>query len=193
MIWESARRLTAAQTIAFDEALWVAAAGLVVNLLSALILGGNRHDGQHDGQHGHHHGPADHHHDHNLQAAYLHVLADAFTSVLAIVALLMGKHLGWWWMDPVMGLVGATVIANWAWGLLKRTGAVLLDHSGDKELRQEVRAAIEGNESGSDLSHGALARRDRVISFSSMSSGASANRVRAMTDRPSATPRTSCC
>ncbi len=141
MIWESAGRLTKAQTIAFDEALWVAAVGLAVNVLSAVILGGPSHDHAHDHQHGH---GADHH-DHNLRAAYLHVLADAFTSVLAIVALLLGKHLGWWWMDPLMGMVGAAVISKWAWGLLKSTASVLLDHSDDQELQQEVRAAIEGD------------------------------------------------
>ncbi|MDO8605854.1 MAG: CDF family Co(II)/Ni(II) efflux transporter DmeF [Phaeospirillum sp.] len=135
MAWESANRLTMAQTIAFDEALWVAAIGLAVNLVSALILGGH---GRHSG-HGH-----DHRHDHNLRAAYLHVLADALTSVLAIVALFLGKVLGWWWMDPAMGLVGAAVIANWSWGLMRKTGAVLLDHSDDTGLRDEIRAALEG-------------------------------------------------
>jgi cation diffusion facilitator family transporter len=136
MVWESVSRLTVAQTIAFDEALWVAAIGLAVNLLSALILGGHGQDHGHEHEHGHHH-------DHNLRAAYLHVVADALTSVLAIIALFLGKFLGWWWMDPMMGLVGAVVIANWSWGLMRRTGAVLLDHSDDPGLRDEVRAAIE--------------------------------------------------
>ncbi|TAN65957.1 MAG: cation transporter [Magnetospirillum sp.] len=141
MAWESASRLTMAQTIAFDEALWVAAIGLAVNLVSAVILGGH-----HDGHHHHHDDSAQAHHDHNLRAAYVHVVADALTSVLAIVALLLGKLLGWWWMDPVMGLVGAAVIANWSWGLMRKTGAVLLDHSDDQGLREEVRVAIEGRD-----------------------------------------------
>ncbi|BAE50038.1 CDF family Co(II)/Ni(II) efflux transporter DmeF [Paramagnetospirillum magneticum] len=140
MVWESASRLREVQTIGFDEALWVAVIGLVVNLVSALILGGDGHTHDHSHDHGH-----DHHHDHNLRAAYVHVVADAVTSVLAIVALLFGKYLGWWWMDPMMGLVGAAVIAKWSWGLMAETGAVLLDHSGDGSLEQEVRAAIEGD------------------------------------------------
>jgi cation diffusion facilitator family transporter len=153
MAWESASRLAVAQTIAFDEALWVAAIGLAVNLLSAFILGGHEHDHEHDHGHGHGNGHGhDHgrhheteHHDHNLRAAYLHVLADALTSVLAIAALLLGKYLGWWWMDPFMGFVGAAVIAKWALDLMRRTGAILLDHSDDQELRQEVLATIEGD------------------------------------------------
>jgi len=142
MAWESASRLAVVQTIAFDEALWVAAIGLAVNVISALILGGHQPGGHHRHDHGHHHHG---HHDHNLRAAYLHVVADAFTSVLAIAALLMGKHLGWWWMDPMMGFVGGAVILNWSWGLMRKTGAVLLDRSDDPDLREEVRAAIEGD------------------------------------------------
>ena len=140
MVWESANRLTTAQTIAFDEALWVAVIGLAVNLVSAVILGGHGHHHEHvHDDHGHAH------HDHNLRAAYIHVLADAFTSVLAIAALVLGKYLGWWWMDPVMGFVGAAVIVNWSWSLMRKTAAVLLDRSDDPELREEVRAAIEGD------------------------------------------------
>lgn len=142
MAWESVSRLATAQTIAFDEALWVAAIGLAVNLVSALILGG--HGGEEG--HGYHHEAHGHaHHDHNLRAAYIHVVADAFTSVLAIAALALGKVLGWWWMDPLMGVVGAVVIGNWAWGLMRKTASVLLDHSDDQILREEVRAAIEGD------------------------------------------------
>ncbi|WP_236686279.1 CDF family Co(II)/Ni(II) efflux transporter DmeF [Paramagnetospirillum magnetotacticum] len=144
MVWESVSRLREVQTIGFDEALWVAVIGLVVNLVSALILGGHGHDHghHHEHEHGHDH---DHHQDHNLRAAYIHVVADAVTSVLAIAALLFGKYLGWWWMDPMMGLVGAAVIAKWSWGLMAETGAMLLDHNGDAELEEEVRAAIEGD------------------------------------------------
>ena len=143
MVWESANRLIAVQTIAFDEALWVAVIGLVVNLVCAVILGGHGHqdDHAHAHDHGHDHG----HHDHNLRAAYVHVLADAFTSILAIAALLVGKYLGWWWMDPVMGFVGAAVIINWSWGLMGTAGAVLLDCSVDQNLRREVQTAIEGD------------------------------------------------
>jgi cation diffusion facilitator family transporter len=140
MVWESVGRLATTQVIAFDEALWVAVIGLVVNLVSALILGGQGHQ-DHDHAHDHGHG----HQDHNLRAAYIHVLADAFTSVLAIAALVMGKLWGWWWMDPLMGVVGAVVIANWSWGLMGKTAAVLLDRSEDAELREEVRAAIEND------------------------------------------------
>ncbi|MGE5503943.1 MAG: CDF family Co(II)/Ni(II) efflux transporter DmeF [Actinomycetota bacterium] len=141
MVWESGSRLLAVQAIAFDEALWVAILGLVVNLASAVILGGHDH---HEDDH--------HHHDHNLRAAYLHVVADAFTSVLAIAALLCGKLWGWWWLDPLMGLVGAAVIANWSAGLVGRTGAVLLDKSSDDALEAEVRTAIEtGGDRVSDL------------------------------------------
>ena len=102
MVWESAGRLGSAQTIAFDEALWVAVVGLAVNLVSAAILGGHDHDHEHSHAH----------HDHNLRAAYVHVVADAFTYVLAIVALVLGKYLGWWWMDPLMGIVGGHKLPN---------------------------------------------------------------------------------
>lgn len=144
MAWESANRLMSTQTIAFDQALLVAAIGLAVNIASAAILGGHGHE------HGHGHGHDDHGHhrghgDHNLRAAYLHVLADAVTSVLAIAALLLGKYLGWWWMDPLMGLIGAAVIAKWAWGLMASTGAVLVDRSDDNDLTEEVRTAIESD------------------------------------------------
>ena len=144
MTWESAARLKTAQTIAFNEALGVAMVGLAVNVVSAVILGGTGHGGHHDhNDHGHDHGHG--HHDQNLRAAYIHVVADAFTSVLAIAALLLGKYRGWWWMDPVMGFVGAAVILNWSWSLLKKTGSVLLDHCDDRDLREEVRAAIEND------------------------------------------------
>ncbi|MBC7952887.1 MAG: CDF family Co(II)/Ni(II) efflux transporter DmeF [Rhodospirillaceae bacterium] len=136
MVWESGNRLLSVQAIGFDEALWVAALGLAVNVVSAFILGGG-----HSHDHGHDHGH--HHHDHNLRAAYVHVLADAFTSVLAIAALLFGKYLGWWWLDPLMGLVGAAVIAKWAWSLIGQSGGVLLDKSDDRALEAEVRDAIE--------------------------------------------------
>jgi cation diffusion facilitator family transporter len=131
---ESVERLFVPAAVAFREALWVAALGLLVNLVSAWLLGAG-HD-HHD--HGH-----DHAHDHNLRSAYLHVLADALTSVLAIVALLAGRHLDWVWLDPAMGIVGAVVIARWAWGLMRDTAAVLVDAAPSNELADEVRAAIE--------------------------------------------------
>lgn len=137
MVWESTNRLLTPQIIAFDEALWVAAVGLAVNLVSALILGGG-----HSHDHDHHH---DHHHDHNLRAAYLHVVADAFTSVLALAALLFGKYLAWWWLDPLMGIVGAVVISQWAWSLIRRSGGILLDRSDDAALENEIRTAIESD------------------------------------------------
>ena len=117
--------------------------GLLVNLASVAILGGHGHAHDHDneGGHDHHHGHA---HDHNLRAAYLHVLADALTSVTAIAALLLGKYFGWWWVDPLMGIVGGAVILAWAWGLLRQSGATLIDMSGEG-LRREVIEAIEGD------------------------------------------------
>lgn len=137
MVYESGIRLFTPQTIAFDQALLVAVLGLIVNIASAFILSSPDHGHDHD--HHHSHG----HHDHNLSAAYTHVIADALTSVLAIAALLFGKFLGWWWLDPVMGFVGAAIIAKWGWNLLLRSSSVLLDMSGSDELEAEVRNAIE--------------------------------------------------
>src|SRR3546814_20992103 len=97
-------------SIAYSEAIWIAALGLLVNLVSAWLLGGDHHhDHHHTHDHGHHHAHA----DNNLRSAYFHVLADALTSVLAIAALLAGRYLGWVWMDAAMGFVGAVVIARW--------------------------------------------------------------------------------
>ena len=143
LIWESATRLFTVQVIGFDEALPVAVLGLLVNLASVAILGGHGHSHDHDHDH-HGHDAHDHAHDHNRRAAYLHVLADALTSVTAIAALLMGKFFGWWWVDPLMGIVGGTVILIWARGLLKQSGATLIDMS-DEGLRREVVKAIEGD------------------------------------------------
>lgn len=151
MTAESVERLLLPQSIHFDEAILVAAVGLLINLLSALLLRDHHdhhhghdhwhdHDHDHEHAHGHHH-----HHDHNLRAAYLHVLADALTSVLAIVALLAGKYYGWVWLDTVMGFVGATVILIWAWGLIKETSPVLLDQSIDGRYRLAIQAELEGD------------------------------------------------
>jgi len=147
MIWESGERLIEPLTISFDEAMAVAVLGLAVNLISAWILGAGHahghqhgHDHDHGHDHGHQHG---HHHDHNLRAAYLHVLADALTSVLAIVALLCGKMFGWVWMDAAMGIVGALIISRWAYGLLRDSGRVLLDSAVSDDTAEAVRRAIE--------------------------------------------------
>jgi cation diffusion facilitator family transporter len=147
---ESATRLAQPVAIRFDEAIAVAIIGLVVNLGCAWLLREHDHDHAHDhgagdGEHRHDpHGGAESHRDHNLRAAYLHVLADALTSVFAIVALLTGKLLGWTWMDPVMGIVGALVIARWSAGLLLDTSAVLLDAEVARSRREAIRSAIEG-------------------------------------------------
>lgn len=141
MGFESVERLLAPQSIRFDEAILVAAVGLGVNLASAWLLqDGHAHSHHHDHTHSGHR-----HHDHNLQAAYLHVLADALTSVLAIVALFAGKLFGWVWMDALMGIVGAVVIARWSLGLIRETSGVLLDGSPNKKLANDVKQAIESD------------------------------------------------
>lgn len=132
---ESVSRLQAPVVIRFDEAIGVAVIGLVVNLASAFLL-----------REGHHHADEHaHHHDHNLRGAYLHVMADALTSVLAIIALVAGKQWGWTWMDPMMGIVGSVVIARWSYGLLGETSRVLLDAEAAPERQAEIRQAIESN------------------------------------------------
>ena len=146
MAYESVVRVMNPLPISYDQAIVVAVIGLAVNLLSAWLLHGHEHDPDqlaygHD--HGHHHG--DGYHDLNLRAAYLHVLADALTSVLAIVALFGGKLFGWAWLDPVMGIVGAAVITHWAVGLLRQTSRVLLDREMDDPVVQEIRDVIEGD------------------------------------------------
>ena len=137
---ESLSRLYSPVTIKFNEAIGVAVIGLIVNLVCAYLL-----HGQHSQDHHAHHDHGHHHHDHNLRAAYLHVLADALTSFLAIFALLTGKHFGWVWMDPVMGIVGAVVITRWSYGLLKDTSRILLDKETTPELTQKIRSAIEAD------------------------------------------------
>lgn len=129
MAWESVARLLAPTPIEYGEAIAVAALGLAVNLASAWLLRDDHAHHHHGHDHGHNHAGHHHHdhHDHNLRAAYLHVLADALTSVLAMVALLLGQRYGWSWLDPVMGLVGAVVIVRWGRGLLHSTADVLLD------------------------------------------------------------------
>jgi cation diffusion facilitator family transporter len=148
---EAASRLYTPVAIDFAEATWLAVAGLTVNLVSAWLLADDHHhDGHPHGQHDHHHhhekdGHAHHHHAHdtNLRAAYVHVLADAMTSVLAIVALLAGRFYGWVWLDPAMALVGVLVILSWSFGLLRSAGAVLLDMQPDRRLPGRIRMALE--------------------------------------------------
>ena len=145
--WESLVRLTQPIHIDFNQAIAVAVVGLGVNLVCAWLL---KDDHAHHGHnHGHHHHDHDHHvpgksRDNNLRAAYIHVLADALTSVFAIVALLLGRSYGWLWADPVIGVVGALVIARWSWGLIRDSGSVLLDAAVEgEEVRQEIREAVE--------------------------------------------------
>ncbi|HEX8594835.1 MAG TPA: CDF family Co(II)/Ni(II) efflux transporter DmeF [Pseudomonas sp.] len=131
---ESVMRLLQPTEVQFGTATLIAIVGLIVNIVSALLLGhGHSHGHDHD-----HHG----HGDNNLKSAYVHVIADALTSVLAISALLAGRYLGWVWLDPVMGIVGAMVIARWAWSLVGVTSAVLLDQT-DEHVADEIRELVE--------------------------------------------------
>jgi cation diffusion facilitator family transporter len=159
--WESLARLVEPQPIGFDQAIAVACIGLVVNVVCALLLKEDHGHGGH--HHHHHHHGADHHHDHdhahghehghghghagedqNLRAAYLHVLADALTSLLAIIALLAGRAFGWVWLDPVIGMLGAAIIARWSWGLMRMSGATLVDFVDEKaELPGRIRRVLE--------------------------------------------------
>lgn len=141
VIVESLARLFQPAPIDFVPALVVAAIGLAVNLASAWVLADRGHAHAHDHDHGHSH--AHEPHDLNLRSAYAHVLADAATSVLAIVALAAGLWLGWMWVDPAMGLVGAAIIAWWAKGLLGDSARVLLDREMEEPLVGRIRAAIE--------------------------------------------------
>ncbi len=148
MVVGSLERLWSPSAIHYPEAISVAVLGLVVNLVCARLLGGAHHHHGHDHGHGHDHahghGHDDHHgHDLNLRSAYIHVVADAATSVLAIAALLGGWFYGWAWLDPAMGIVGAVLVAVWAKGLLKETGKVLLDREMDHPVTEEIREGVE--------------------------------------------------
>ncbi|MDQ1197922.1 CDF family Co(II)/Ni(II) efflux transporter DmeF [Agrobacterium sp. SORGH_AS 787] len=172
--WESALRFVSPVEIDFNQAIIVAVLGLIVNIVSALLLKDDHHHyGHHQGHHGdddnhdhghdshahrhddHAHGSHAHHQsrDNNLRAAYLHVVADALTSVLAIVALILGKWNGWTFLDPAMGIVGGIIIARWSWSLLRSTGAVLVDAMPQQRpLLAKIRGAVEtGNENITDL------------------------------------------
>ena len=156
--YESIERLINPVPIAFSEAIPLAAVGLLVNLLSALLL----HDGHEQGGHATHqhhsndeHHRADHHHhaDHNLRAAYVHVMADAAVSVLVLIGLTAGRLLGWLWLDPVMGITGMLVIANWSWNLIRASGAVLLDMRTERFMASAITHRLESgrNDRVSDL------------------------------------------
>ncbi|MER2504440.1 MAG: CDF family Co(II)/Ni(II) efflux transporter DmeF, partial [Azonexus sp.] len=150
MLFQSVERILAPEPIHYAEALVIAAIGLVVNLVCAVILG-KAHD-HHDHGHGHdHHAGHDHHHhgDLNLKSAYIHVVADAATSVLAIAALAGGWFYGWSWLDPVMGIVGAILVGVWAKNLMLDTGKVLLDREMDHPVVSEIREVVE---SGPEIS-----------------------------------------
>jgi cation diffusion facilitator family transporter len=145
MVFQSAERLLTPQPIQYREAIAIAVVGLVVNLVCAWWLRDRHaHDPSHGHSHDHAHGHA--HADMNMRAAYLHVLADAATSVLAIVALAGGLFWGLGWLDPVMGLVGAALVSVWAWGLLRDSGRILLDAEMDAPVVAEVREGIERGE-----------------------------------------------
>lgn len=153
MAWESVKRLITPVEIAFDGALAVAVLGLLVNGASVWILdaGAPRSGSDKAASHHSHHDRHDHHHphhhdDHNLRSAYLHVLADALTSILAIAALLTGKFFGWIWMDPLMGIVGAVLIAVWSRGLLVGASRVLLDMEAPEDLRESLRESLENRD-----------------------------------------------
>jgi cation diffusion facilitator family transporter len=135
---ESLMRLLQPTDVQFGTATLIAIVGLVVNIVSALLLSGGHHGHDHSHDHGHH----NHGNDNNLKSAYVHVIADALTSVLAIAALLAGRYLGWVWLDPVMGIVGAVVIARWAWSLMGATSGVLLDKT-DDHVAEEIRELVE--------------------------------------------------
>jgi len=166
MVAESTERLMNPIAIAFDQALLVAVVGLLVNGGSAWLLATTPH------QHGHSHGHHEHHnHDHNLRAAYLHVLADAVTSLLAIAALLAGKYFGANWLDPAMGILGALLVARWSYGLLKVSAQVLLDKQADPAVTDLLQTVIESssNDRVSDLhvwsiGHGIYAAQIAIIS-----------------------------
>lgn len=176
--WDSLAQLVDPVPIRFDEAIAIAVAGLLVNLVSAWLLkddhghahghGGHGHDHDHgrhvDGAHDRGHHDHDHDHDHgrapaaghghparvrdnNLRSAYVHVLADALTSVLAIAALLLGRSYGWLWADPAMGVVGALVIARWSWGLIRDSGTVLLDAAPQSgKMRRDIEQALDAGD-----------------------------------------------
>jgi cation diffusion facilitator family transporter len=160
MAWESVARFLSPVPIGFNQAILVAFLGLIVNGACLAILGGHGHsrgkgsrEQDEDGHHSRRSSVSEDQRDHNLRSAYLHVLADSLTSVLAIFALLAGKYLGQQWLDPSMGLVGATLVVRWSWGLLRSSARVLLDLQAPAEVGEAIRKAIEseGDNRVSDL------------------------------------------
>jgi cation diffusion facilitator family transporter len=169
--YEAVLRWLSPQAIRFEEAIPIAVAGLLVNIASAWMLSGDESHGHSHGhphepahahahEHGHGHGHAEHRHpaqnstrstsaaqhrDNNLRSAYVHVIADAAVSVLAIVGLLLARSFGWLWMDPLAGVIGALVIANWSWRLLRDTGGILLDMNPDAVLSRQIRETLEAD------------------------------------------------
>jgi len=152
--YEAVTRLFHPVAIDYVEAIAIAAVGLAVNIVSAWLLGGGEHGHSHghdhEHAHGHSHAHHDHHHegdethrDNNMRAAFVHVIADAAVSALAIVGLLLAKFFGWSFMDPVMGIVGMLVIANWSWGLVRDTSGILLDRLPDPEMAATIRRELE--------------------------------------------------
>ncbi len=155
MAWQSFARLVQPSAIHYDEAIPIAIAGLLVNLVCAWLLRDSHdhhHGHEHGHAHGHGHGHGDHRHDINLRAAYLHVVADAATSVLAILALLGGKYWAWAWLDPVMGLVGAALVSVWAVGLLRESGRALLDAEMDAPVVEEIREVVRDSPIPAEIS-----------------------------------------
>ncbi|MEC8566721.1 MAG: cation diffusion facilitator family transporter, partial [Pseudomonadota bacterium] len=142
---QSLERLFNPVTIHFNEAIPIAIVGLVINLVCAWLLHEGGHDHHHhDHHHGHshHHHSHDHHHDLNQKAAFLHVVADAVTSVFAIIALFAAKYFGWNFLDALLGLVGALLVAKWSWGLIQETGKTLLDAEMEHPVVAEIRELI---------------------------------------------------
>ncbi|MEN3980557.1 CDF family Co(II)/Ni(II) efflux transporter DmeF [Acinetobacter sp. CWB-B33] len=140
MAFHSAERLMFPVPIHYDEAVPIAVLGLIMNLLCAWLLHDHHHHYEHGQDHGAHHG---HHHDLNQKAAFLHVVADAVTSVLAIIALIAGKYMGWSFLDALLGIAGAVLVARWAVSLIKETGKTLLDAEMDHPVVEEIREVIE--------------------------------------------------
>jgi cation diffusion facilitator family transporter len=159
--YEAAARFFNPRPIHFGEAIPIAVLGLLVNLVSAWLLGGDHRHGSshhadadhhvhadehhrdHDHDHDHNDAEADHARDHNMRAAVVHVMADAAVSVLVIAGLIAARTLGWLWMDPVAGAIGAVVIASWSWSLIRDTGAILLDVNPDAKLTKRIRVIVE--------------------------------------------------
>ncbi len=143
MAGESVVRLFEPLPIHYNESIAIGCLGLSVNIASALLL---KHGHGHDHGHGHGHAHGAGEMDLNLKAAYVHIIADAVTSILAITALVAGKFLGWVWMDPVMGIIGSGVVAQWAWVLLRDTSVILIDRTPETDLKDEIRKAVESEE-----------------------------------------------